>query len=246
MEEIKHSFEISGSPHSSEEHGSLRGTPETKLTAFSPEEIPTGLKATAHVSAKSHVPPVYNLNENHRIYTPMQEQGRYVAGSLLDPFTTAKGSLANRGTNPIPKLSAVASEFEPSGCLATINENYGSASTSHLIPQGSSGYNATSAIGLLAANSIPDIPQIKSQLKNYPSSLTTDTVISPVSQGSFSSSLGSVTVINSPSIGPFSTDGSTSRYLRIASGVGRINAKDLEETFNVSYKSCKGGHLIAK
>ena len=229
--EAKHDFGISSSPHSSEEVGSFRGTPETKLTAFSPEEFRTGTKTSAHRSSKLHVPPTYNLNEGQ----VMMSAACDTIVDSQDPFFTTKGGSSNRVATAVPKLSPTASDFEPSGQLNTIKSGL-STTARNLLPLAIPGHNATSAIGVLAASSVPDIPQTKLPLKSYPSSLTTESLISPVSQGSFSSSFGSITVVNSPKVGPFTTDGDTSRYLKIGNMAARISAKELEETFNVSHE----------
>ena len=231
--EVKHDSGVSSSPQSSEEVGSLRGTPDTRLTAFSPEEFRTATKTSAHGSAKLHVPPPYTLKEGHVTKGVINDGSKYTTLGLQDPFFTTKGGSSNRAPNAVLKLSPTASDFEPSGLLHTIKST-GNTEASGLVPPAIPSYGATSAIGLLAASSVPDIPHTKLQLKSYPSSLTTESVISPVSQGSFSSSFGSVTVVNSPKIGPFSTDGVTSRYLKIGNAAARISAKELEETFNVS------------
>lgn len=240
--EAKHDFGISSSPHSSEEVGSFRGTPDTKLTAFSPEEFRTGTKTSAHRSSKLHVPPTYNLNEGQVMMSATCD----TTVSSQDPFFTTKGGSSNRVATAVPKLSPTASDFEPSGQLNTTKSALNTTAR-NLLPLAIPGHNATSAIGVLAASSVPDVPQTKLQLTSYSSSLTADSLVSPVSQGSFSSSFGSITVVNSPKVGPFSTDGDTSRYLKISNVAARISAKELEETFNVSHEPrSKTGYAFTK
>lgn len=107
---------ISSSPNSAQGTDSRHGTPETKLTAFSPDDLRTDQKPTNHHTLRSNLPPVFSLSAVPAKASPKGKVPHSdVTPQQHDPFVTAKTGLAAYSTSEPPKLSPTASAFTPMG-----------------------------------------------------------------------------------------------------------------------------------
>ncbi|KAL9044105.1 MAG: hypothetical protein Q9214_002734 [Letrouitia sp. 1 TL-2023] len=107
---------ISSSPNSAQGTDSRHGTPETKLTAFSPEDLRTDQKPTNHHTLRSNLPPVFSLSAVPAKASPKGKASHSdVTPQQHDPFVTTKTGLTAYSTSEPPKLSPTASAFTPMG-----------------------------------------------------------------------------------------------------------------------------------
>ncbi|KAL9613748.1 MAG: hypothetical protein Q9167_001762 [Letrouitia subvulpina] len=107
---------ISSSPNSAQGTDSRHGTPETKLTAFSPEDLRTDQKPTNRITLRSDLPPVFSLSAVPAKASPKGKASHSdVSPQQHDPFVTTKAELTAYSTSEPPKLSPTASAFTPMG-----------------------------------------------------------------------------------------------------------------------------------
>ena len=110
---------ISASPNSSEEIDSHRGTPATKISAFSPEENVESFKVASHGIIRANVPPAFNLVHTNTNFSPNGKVGENTSSVFQDPFVSVSPS--NNVTQPstgVSKLSPGASDFTPATSVA--------------------------------------------------------------------------------------------------------------------------------
>ena len=109
------SHEPACSPNSSEEIESRPGTPETKLTTFSPDDVRGLPKITPGGLLRANIPPAFSLKHESTAVSP--EKGTVHASvqhSSQDPFlATSSLSLAKPRVGESSKLSPTASAFTP-------------------------------------------------------------------------------------------------------------------------------------
>ena len=79
----------SSSPSSSGGIESVHGTPETKSTAFSPENVREQTKVAANKGIKVHMPPAFSLHSTAMKNSPKQLTVRSSAVKDQDPFAGA-------------------------------------------------------------------------------------------------------------------------------------------------------------
>lgn len=103
-----------GSPNSSEEIESHHGTPETKISSFSPEDFRNQPKSSAYGTVRASLPPAFSLSQSQDMTSPTSKLGNLALFGSQDPFISLPGcASAGRGDNDPPKLSPVASTFTP-------------------------------------------------------------------------------------------------------------------------------------
>ena len=218
-----------GSPSSSEAVNSAQNTPETKLTAFSPEVLRSGYKAAKSGIVRPTVPPAFALNAFSK--ASPSGKGSNIPGALgsSDPFVSSSAGLSTgRRLNDGHKLSPIASNFIPRGAQQGdlgngARQNFGLPASTSNTPIGSSGSNFNGAS--------PSIHIFSGKHGAY------DGHSAASASGTPNRSLTSVA--GSPrkfvKVGQFSSDVNTSRYLFI----GRISTKasmsELEHFFHVSF-----------
>ena len=115
---------ISASPNSSEEIDSHRGTPATKISAFSPEDNVESFKVASHGIIRSNVPPAFKLVHTNTNFSLNGKVGENTSSAFQDPFVSA--SLSNNVTQPstgVSKLSPGASDFTPATSIAFSSSN---------------------------------------------------------------------------------------------------------------------------
>ena len=145
---------ISASPNSSEEIDSHRGTPATKVSAFSPEENLESLKIATHGIIRSNVPPPFNLVHTNTNFSANGKVGEPTSLLFQDPFVSV--SLSNNLTQPstgVSKLSPGASDFTPATSTAFSSSNGRSVHIPSLhIDVSSPGYPASPAASSSSQN----------------------------------------------------------------------------------------------
>lgn len=107
---------VSSSPNSAQGTDSRHGSPETKLTAFSPEDLRADQKPTNNHALRSNLPPVFSLSAVPAKASPKGKASRPdLTPQQHDPFVTGKTGLTAYSTSEPPKLSPTASAFTPMG-----------------------------------------------------------------------------------------------------------------------------------
>ena len=115
---------ISASPNSSEEIDSHRGTPATKISAFSPEDKVESFRVASHGIVRPNVPPAFNLVHTNTNFSPNGRVGGNTSSGFQDPFISVP--LSSNVTQPstgVSKLSPDASDFTPATSLAFSSSN---------------------------------------------------------------------------------------------------------------------------
>ena len=224
-----------GSPHSSEEADSHHGTPETKLTAFSPEDVHAEQSITTASARKPTLPPAFALHQlpaQTKIYA--ENVGRVVFGSY-DPFvSTSTYSLTRRISGDTPKLSPTASSFTPLGLAKCLNRTIEARAVEPSISTSTS-TNSNSTVSYLTATSVPDTTSSSPQLKKYLQSVAAEAGLSPIGKRPASApSSPTKTPESSSTANQFSSDVSTSRSLIITQIDRATPAKELSDFFSVS------------
>ena len=227
MIESNHHHGLAGSCSSSDAVNSAQNTPETKLTAFSPEEVRSGYKAPKNGILRPKVPPAFALNVQAKA-SPSGKASNVSAVGSSDPFvtsSTAAGSV--RGLNDAPKLSPIASSFTPLGSQLSL---FGSGSRqSFSLP-------ASASVHSIGSSSA-DLSGVTSSTADFPDNLghvdgrsaASADVTPRQSQHSLVASPKKY-----PKLGQFSSDINTSRYLYIARISSKTTMMEIEQFFHVS------------
>ncbi|KAI9826798.1 MAG: hypothetical protein M1832_005736 [Thelocarpon impressellum] len=250
------SFGASSSPHSSPGDDSHDGSPETKVTAFSPEHARTPTKVLGDTSAGSSGaedgPPAFSLDPAHYqlpsyLKSPdLDEPATLKRGgglSLLqpfskDPFTTSKTNASGSGSHE-QKLSPTASSFTPLTGSSTWSTGFGQFMSASSKP--------APGIDFPKNNSRPNTGggegSVQQPLKSL---ILTPTTVQPVGGRQLRSSSGTGSFPNSPTEGAnLEGDVKVVRALTIH-GIGpNTSVKLLNECFNVNaFPSLKGPVLV--
>ena len=217
------------SPRSKAHLDSHQGSPETKVTAFSPEDMastttPNGL------GTKTVAPPVFSLDLAHYqlpsyLQSPMsvaQASSTVDAAQLLtadhahDPFITTSKATQSGAVAQEQKLSPTASTFTPTGSTFTpmTASNSSPWSVRAGLSGSSSSKNTSNGIDFLNATSVPDFDRSP----GAPAAAVADTP-SPFS--------------STPALGATGASKLT-RALVIQSIPNGITASTLQEYFHVS------------
>ena len=222
------SFSLSTcSPHSSEGGASYRSTPETKLTAFSPEDLRGEPKAIANSGIKIKLPPAFTL---HAASNKVDFVGRVTGPAsteIHDPFTTTRNTLQYATASIArPKLSPTAISFTPSLDVEQPRSLKGSRCFHESLPPGQR--LGTSAVSYLNATSVPDTAPLDLKLGNGSLVATPEAFLSPIGPLA-STSTGIATLENesSKALG-------NSRYLMISNILKNVSIAELNEIFTVS------------
>ena len=229
---------ISGSPNSSEEVESHHGTPATKLSAFSPDDVRTEQKPSMYAARHTNLPPPFTLRP---VPVKSSPKGRGHISSVFynsDPFTTTSiaKSIAQSFLDA-PKLSPIASTFTPIGLRGSLVDDVDvSMSTLHsptFKVDGTSSI-ADSHITPLGRSTATSQPELKKLLY----SIASNSQVSPTSQSPNSSFGSTSTGFGRMDFGQFSSDANLSRHLMISQVARNTSVEDFDSLFNVS-----GHHL---
>lgn len=134
------SLALSSSPQSSEGLDSRHGSPETKVTAFSPEDTRTPQKTARNTNQR---PPAFTLEQTHYQLpsylkspkiseaTTLKQPGHKFQGTACkDPFLTTDTLKANSQGTHEQKLSPTASTFTPLTSVGPWSTGFGRLSSS--------------------------------------------------------------------------------------------------------------------
>ncbi len=220
----------SGSPNSSEDIESHHGTPETKLTAFSPEDVRLQPRVGEYKTVRSNLPPAFALGQPQDHSGSTVGAGNTLAFSCQDPFiTNSSASYRTSSPRPQPKLSAGASSFTPlgtreHGSSPAMNCKWEPAVTN---PQY---HNGISKFGYLPKTSNYNTPikDSKSEQLRLSNSPTGQSV-------SVSPNIALKIEVVPVKMGYFSSDGETSRSLIISEISPRTSPKEVDDFFSVRY-----------
>ncbi|KAI9836681.1 MAG: hypothetical protein M1819_001317 [Sarea resinae] len=264
-------FCLTSSPRSSDDNESHQGTPETKLTAFSPEDTRNGEKAdkvsqttnfeipptfslasTGPSSLKSNLPEGYHDRPKSNSNKPAVFH-LFGPQELKDPFIAGKGPQQLTGHIEHQKLSPTASAFTPLGMAATFRPSFAdsakagiSSPLSPLTPRmNGMEHGNQSGVSYLNATSVPEETAGDSHLKFLNSVASAPGAIPAPAARPIGSRPSSVS--NSPAKvrGSFSMDHHVSRSLIIERIPRSILGTELGEFFDVHlFPSLKGLLLV--
>lgn len=223
----------SGSTNSSEEIESQHDSPETKLTAFSPEDVRLQPRLGEYKTVRSNLPPAFALGQPQDHPGSTNGVGDMNPFGCQDPFVTNSGAVYRpRSPRPPPRLSPGASSFTPLesrewGSSPGLKLNWESTVTGPQY-QGSlskNGYlNRPSTCGAPTNDSNPE------QLRVPPVPKSSTSQLSPMPQ----TNALKIEVVP-VKIGYFSSDGETSRSLIISDVSPRTSSKEIDDFFSVGY-----------
>lgn len=209
-----HRHDLSSSVNSADAE-SHRGTPDTKSTALSPEDLQPMQRNTSRVTLASDQPPAFLLGAVPAKATSMENASASAITGYHDPFVTiTSGPVAARSSVP-PKLSPVAPTFTPSGFIGNTVGNIVSRTLSVPVNFTGSTYVYTPS-SLPSSAAVPEFPNDQDSDERYLSSATTGTHLSHSSQASPASLRGPGTEHQPPKSGRFTSDSSISRSVRIS------------------------------
>ena len=223
----------SASPNSSEEVESHHGTPATKLSPFSPDDVPDNLKIAGHGIVRSKVPPAFVLTHAQSNFTPKGKAGHAVASAPQDPFITAPIlSSTTRSSADTSKLSPIASSFTPASLLDSVS-SAGKPNTVETALYTSTNNDDTKNLTFLAPPSASKASDNGTKTQDY---VLPDSSNAGVLSQSLPKSFTwkeAVTHAGLLKLGQFSSDDGTSRSLMISQAARNTSAKEVDQFFNV-------------
>lgn len=235
----------SGSPISSEEIESHHGTPETKLSTFSPEVFRTQPKVGAYGAVRSNpLPPAFSLNHAQGKSSPKTKLSNLNIFGSHDPFVTNPSCVSNgRVSNNPPKLSPVASSFTPHKFQEQVSVN-AKPHGSNVSVLKSNGKVGILGLSHVAATSAPGTASASGDSGKPPVIVGSEVPALTTSQPDFSVPLNDHTSAEGPFIkmGRFSSDDETSRSLVISQIPQTTSSKDIDEFFSVRYPQIQQLH----
>lgn len=224
----------SGSPNSSEEIESHHGTPETKISSFSPEDFRNQPKTSAYGTVRANLPPAFSLSQSQDMSSPTSKLGNLALFGSQDPFISISGcASAGRGGNDPPKLSPVASTFTPFKYQDPTPANTADVLTIS-VPRA----NAFPTIfkhggAVLTSASTAGSVTNESEKHSMPSNSEVPMTSSSQSTSSGSSSIPTSFEAEFTKFGHFSSDGETSRSLVLSHIPRTTPTHDIDGFFNV-------------
>lgn len=226
----------SGSPNSSEEIESHHGTPETKISSFSPEDLRNQPKTNAYGTVRANLPPAFSLGQSQDKSSPTAKLGNLALFGSQDPFISISGcASAGRGGNDPPKLSPVASTFTPFKYQEPITANTAPDVLTISVPRANA-FPSISKHGNAALTPASTAGSATNESEKH-SMLSNSEV--PMTSSSQSTSSGTSSIPTSfeaelTKFGHFSSDGETSRSLVLSHIPRTTPTHDIDGFFNVS------------
>ena len=227
----------SASPNSSEEVESHQGTPATKLSLFSPDQVVDDFKPANQGIVRAKIPPPFVLARNQSNFGPNGNSGNSIVPGSQDPFLSVPKSSSNtQSSGDLSKLSPNASTFTPTSLIESVSSNGTSSSSTFQYPLSAPVCGTgTQVLGFISPISRSHNLQYGPIGKKPFSFGPHDTTILPPSlpAGYSFSVLGSN---EGPlKLGKFSTDVLKSRSLRAGPVSKTTTAKDIEKLLGVSF-----------
>lgn len=223
-------YGFSSSPNTSDDAESHRGSPDTKLTVFSPEDVSMVKKTTAGEDVDNDGPPAFTIRSNNSKCSP-KGRASFKTSDSQDPFITVVGlTTGSRNCGERPKLSPTASSFTPFGAVGMAP---GAATTT----PGRLGYAPSTSTGVsfLNTNSLPDGTSGDTHLKQYLQSVASEAAkITPIGQRPASGPSTPTKDCEHHDANLFSVDTKVSRSLIIGNVSRKTSGKELSEFFDVS------------
>lgn len=223
----------SASTNSSEEIESRHGSPETKLTAFSPEDVRLQPRLGEYKTVRSNLPPAFALGQSQDHSGLTNGVSNINPFGSQDPFITdSSAAYRSRSPRPQPRLSPGASSFTPLesrewGPSHGLKVNWESGITS---PQYQGSFSKISYLARTLACGAPTNDCNPEQLR------VPTVPKSPTSQlGSMPHNTPLKIEVVPVKIGYFSSDGETSRSLIISDVSPRTSPKEVDEFFSVRH-----------
>ena len=225
---------VSDSPNSSEEVESHHGTPATKLSVFSPENVRTEYKASAYAVGESSLPPTFSLRPVPGKCSPKDKARISSVFGGSDPFTTTStASFSTQSLQDAPKLSPIASSFMPMGLQGIAVGNVGANTSTGPSPT----YKVEGTTPTLYSPKAPlerNTATSQPELKELLYSITNTALVSPTNQSSASSLESSSPEIGRIEFGQFSSESNVSRHLMITQVARNTSVEEFDTLFNVS------------
>jgi hypothetical protein len=232
----------SGSPGTSEGIESLRGTPATKLSQFSPDEAIGELKLCSNSINRANVPPSFNLSRANPRFVSNGNVNASPALGSADPFVSGPHlSTTTRGTNS-SKLSPIASTFTPatavSASFSYVNNKSNGTSPVGGLSQPAAFQNNNRAVAFNTPSSFFS-PKNNIVGKNNIVVVPPGFDLSPASfkQGSpLRSELARAGIVDAAfvKLGQFSMDNRTSRVLKVSNIAPNTPVSELDAFFDAS------------
>lgn len=235
---------ISASPNSSEEVESHHGTPATKLSPFSPDEIREDPKVIGQGIVRSKVPPAFVLTLAQSNFNSHGKVGNAAISGSQDPFISAPTlTSTTRSSNDASKLSPNASAFTPTSLVESVSSNSTSFAFEAPLSAPICG-NRLSNFASLGLHPIQKVSQNGTPGKNTVLDHSNNASFSPTSLPTGSSLSSPVAIAGALKLGHFSTDIGKSRYL-IISNLGQVSiTKEIETFLLVSFHNFDAWKVI--
>ncbi|KAL9602124.1 MAG: hypothetical protein Q9179_002632 [Wetmoreana sp. 5 TL-2023] len=216
---------------------SHHGTPETKLTVLSPEDMHANMGGTPQIASRSNNPPAFLLGAIPMKENPKGKAPNPVPAGYQDPFVTPKPGSTSASSSEVPKLSPVAPTFTPLRLISNTSE--GILSNTLKVPGTSSpGAIMYTPSSQPSASVIPETRCGEISLERYHSSVTSGTHLSRSSQTSSSSFHSPGAMRQLTRSGHFSSDSPISRSLMISQIDQRTPFTELESLLcSTKYRS---------
>lgn len=218
----------SGSPNSSEDVESRHGTPETKLSVFTPEEFRVHQKSSLYAAARLNFPPPFALGSPHGKQNSPLKMGKTISFGSQDPFVVDPNAVSTVQTIELPpKLSPTASSFTP----LKLEGGSPGRRILHDLPTQPHKTGSQSGTPNLSAYTAPSFFPDSANLEKHhrPIAELAPTQAAPAP----SSSQLSIEVVP-PKFGLFSSDGGTSRSVMISQVSRNTSTKEIQDFFSVS------------
>ncbi len=214
----------SASPNSSEEVESHHGTPATKLSPFSPDQVAEEPKHVNQGIVRTRVPPPFVLARDQSNFGPNGKAGNSLVSASQDPFLSVPSLSSNtQSSGDGSKLSPNASTFTPTSLIESASSNGNSSSSALQYPLSAS----NCGIGLHGL----DLMSPKPRSNNLQYGLSGTNGFSSVPNSSFGAI---ITSVGSMKLGQFSTDVPKSRSLMAGPVSRATSAKEIEKLLGVS------------
>ncbi len=225
---------FSDSPNSSEGVESHHGTPATKLSAFSPDDVQIEQNSDSCDTGRKFVPPVFTLRPVPVRSSPTAKVQTSTVFGNPDPFTTASTTkFVTKSFHDTPRLSPIASTFTPIGLRENASDRAGNSTSTVHSPTFMVDANSSN-VGSSAAPLEPKAASSQPELRKLMYSVANSALVSPISHSSGSSSKSSSTGIANVNFGQFSSESKTSRCLMISQVAPSTSVEEFDTFFNVS------------
>lgn len=214
----------SASPNSSEEVESHHGTPATKLSPFSPDQVPEEAKHVHQGIVRTRVPPPFVLARDQSNFGPNGKAGNAIVPGSQDPFLSVPRLSSNtQNSADGSKLSPNASTFTPTSLIESASSNGNSSSSAFQYPLSA----PICGIGLQGLGFLSPT----SRSYNVQHDLSGKNCFLSGPKSSFG---GPITDVGSTKLGQFSTDVPKSRALMAGPVSRATSAKEIEKLLGVS------------